>query len=468
MHAGRLGLAKKLRDCPGATHMATKTPWIPSFSCLLSLALASVSAAQSALDGTSFQVSTYNLPDSVGVVRLTNVGDSNCRVSGGPEGNDVPAPEACLVEDAGTDPVTVTFGAGPQAVGGLLVDPTVTPFLGLEEPVSVANSASELVVPTSTWATPGDLIEFALRTADDTFPSDNEDDFWGFAATGIQYPNADPDSEVGLPFDEELGNNVNFYFWYEDKDGPITAGYDVFLPVGLGVGRHPIDEDREVLYPLYSRDQADDQTDTVAGGTLDFYSHGSILDPNPPVGNILFLADNTVDTDIVDPLTITGFGLAVLVTPPELVIAPGVAGDFDGDAMLTAMDIDALSEQVNSGGGNPEFDLNQDGSVDDADRQVWITDLAGSLAGDADLDGSVAFADFLLLSASFGTAGGWGSGDFDGSGDVQFADFLLLSATFGQSAPSGTAAVPEPGTSILAMFAGPCALLLRQRRRGRS
>ena len=50
------------------------------------------------------------------------------------------------------------------------------------------------------------------------------------------------------------------------------------------------------------------------------------------------------------------------------------------------------------------------------------------------LDGNVAFDDFLALSAQFGSEGGWGEGDFDGSGQVDFDDFLLLSAFFGFSA----------------------------------
>ena len=58
------------------------------------------------------------------------------------------------------------------------------------------------------------------------------------------------------------------------------------------------------------------------------------------------------------------------------------------------------------------------------------------------LDGSVDFADFLNLSASFGAAGGWVDGDFDGDGVVQFPDFLILSGNFGQK--SETFAVPEP------------------------
>ena len=54
-----------------------------------------------------------------------------------------------------------------------------------------------------------------------------------------------------------------------------------------------------------------------------------------------------------------------------------------------------------------------------------------STPGDANRDGQVNFADFLILSVAFGTEGGWPSGDFDGDGVVTFSDFLVLSSNFG-------------------------------------
>lgn len=52
------------------------------------------------------------------------------------------------------------------------------------------------------------------------------------------------------------------------------------------------------------------------------------------------------------------------------------------------------------------------------------------LPGDADLNGSVEFTDFLLLAKNFGQHGVWGDGDFDGNGVVGFSDFLILSQNF--------------------------------------
>jgi len=68
----------------------------------------------------------------------------------------------------------------------------------------------------------------------------------------------------------------------------------------------------------------------------------------------------------------------------------------------------------------------------------------GVLAGDLDGNGEVAFADFLALSANFGSTDvPYSSGDIDCNGEVAFADFLALSANFGKTA-GRAASVPEP------------------------
>ena len=76
--------------------------------------------------------------------------------------------------------------------------------------------------------------------------------------------------------------------------------------------------------------------------------------------------------------------------------------------------------------------------------------------GDLDRNGRVEFADFLAMSANFGTdVDSHTAGDVDCNGRVEFADFLVLSSNFGQavSAQAGSAqAVPEPSTAGLLLF----------------
>jgi|GEM_PF-6600246 len=68
-------------------------------------------------------------------------------------------------------------------------------------------------------------------------------------------------------------------------------------------------------------------------------------------------------------------------------------------------------------------------------RELWRIDLSQTtetVVGDANQDGSVNFADFLILSANYGseTDAAFAEGDFDGDGVVSFTDFLLLSENF--------------------------------------
>ena len=87
----------------------------------------------------------------------------------------------------------------------------------------------------------------------------------------------------------------------------------------------------------------------------------------------------------------------------------------------------------------------------------------GVILGDLDQDGTVAFADFLVLSQNFGTAGDYSQGDVDCDGTVAFADFLTLSSNFGQSAAAEAASVPEPSGAALLLI-GLVAIARRRRR----
>ena len=93
-----------------------------------------------------------------------------------------------------------------------------------------------------------------------------------------------------------------------------------------------------------------------------------------------------------------------------------IVGDFDGDGALLANDIDLLVGAV--GGSEELFDLDNDGSVDQEDRRIWVEDIFGTHFGDADLNRKVEFADFLLLSNNFSSPGGWEDGNFDGIANV--------------------------------------------------
>lgn len=132
--------------------------------------------------------------------------------------------------------------------------------------------------------------------------------------------------------------------------------------------------------------------------------------------------------------------------PMQFSFRPMIHGDFDGSGQLDAADIDLLSAAI--GTAAPLLDINQDGETNEADRQLWIGDLANTFPGDANLDGSVKFGDFVTLASAFGMDGGWSSGDFDGNGVIAFADFVALSEHFGSERVPASS-VPEPAAHFL-------------------
>lgn len=144
---------------------------------------------------------------------------------------------------------------------------------------------------------------------------------------------------------------------------------------------------------------------------------------------------------------------------PDSILEPG---DFNRDGSVSTEDIDLLTVATRVAVVDDSFDLNDDGSVDEVDRTVWVEELVGTHFGDADLDRSVDFEDFLSLFDSFDQESGWAGGDFDGSGLTDFQDFLILSDNFGKD--GATASVPEPDSAMVLVGAAAGVLTVRSRR----
>ena len=126
------------------------------------------------------------------------------------------------------------------------------------------------------------------------------------------------------------------------------------------------------------------------------------------------------------------------LTTTELVTLSEV---FLNDEPLQATSTDNILEG-HQGGGLFSTVVFTDTEISLSSRQA--------IEGDANGDGSVNIADFLILSRSFSELGDWLNGDFDGNGRVETPDFLALSRNFNRSATT-IASVPEPGGSLYAV-----------------
>ena len=139
-------------------------------------------------------------------------------------------------------------------------------------------------------------------------------------------------------------------------------------------------------------------------------------------------------------------------------------GDFSADGSLDVDDLNRLTSAIRTGSTHRQYDIDQSGAVDLADRNYWVTDLKSTWIGDADLDGQVTAADLNALALNWRATNvtTWAQGDFTGDGIVNASDLnaLALNWQSGIATAASPAAVPEP-SSITLMLLGLCALARR-------
>ena len=153
---------------------------------------------------------------------------------------------------------------------------------------------------------------------------------------------------------------------------------------------------------------------------------------------------------------------------PDDFLSSGVPGDFDGDGVLGAGDIDDLTRQAASMTNRAAYDLNSDALVDNSDIVVWVKDLFNSWIGDANLDGEFSSSDLVVMLSSgayeSGASSTWSTGDFNGDGSTNSSDLVAALSDGGyETGPrAAIATVPEP-SAITSL--GVVMLLIVRRRR---
>ena len=129
---------------------------------------------------------------------------------------------------------------------------------------------------------------------------------------------------------------------------------------------------------------------------------------------------------------------------------------FDGDEDCDLDDADALIAEIAAATHRAAFDLTGDGLVNLSDRDQWLA-LAGALnlpsgnpylLGDANLDGAVDGADFIIWNQNkFANVAAWSSGDFNADGGVDGADFILWNINKFRSADSSSRSATRDRTA---------------------
>ncbi len=122
----------------------------------------------------------------------------------------------------------------------------------------------------------------------------------------------------------------------------------------------------------------------------------------------------------------------------------GVTGDFNGDTVVDAADIDLLTAAIRAGSTDAQFDLDGSTTVDADDLAELVGTILGTVPGDANLDLAVDLIDLSALATNFNSNAGWAGGNFNTDEIVDLIDLSLLATNFGTGV-----AVPEPAAASL-------------------
>ena len=129
-------------------------------------------------------------------------------------------------------------------------------------------------------------------------------------------------------------------------------------------------------------------------------------------------------------------------------------GDFDRNGRVSLEDIDALTIAALSDEHPAEFDLNDDGFVNQQDRTIWIEEIANTWLGDSGLDGEFDSADFVSVfnraeyRDNIEKNSSWIDGDWNGDLEFDSRDFVAAFKAGGYNAGprAAVANVPEPSS----------------------
>ena len=188
---------------------------------------------------------------------------------------------------------------------------------------------------------------------------------------------------------------------------------------------------------------------------LSFQGHPVLSANWPEDGSKLYFAGGNTNR----------FGTTVSIYEATWSVGDPIFGDVTGEGFLTVEDLDQLTYEIHAGSTDTNFDLDESGSVDLADRDFWVTNVMSTSIGDANLDGQVTATDLNALALNWRATDvtSWSQGDFTGDGIVDAKDLNAMALNWQSGVAAGAAtptAVPEPSSATLLLL-GLCTLIRR-------
>jgi hypothetical protein len=110
-------------------------------------------------------------------------------------------------------------------------------------------------------------------------------------------------------------------------------------------------------------------------------------------------------------------------------VIPVLAGDFSGDGVLDASDVNVLGQQIAAATNDASHDLTGDSLVNSDDLGFWVKDVKKTWYGDANLDGEFNSGDLVsvLQAGTFAAnlPAGWHQGDWNGDARFDRSDIIV-------------------------------------------
>ena len=201
--------------------------------------------------------------------------------------------------------------------------------------------------------------------------------------------------------------------------------------------------------------------------------------PSAPIGRLDFdwlasTTDTSLFTSAALPITapdleVLGGGLLTIEGECVLCLGPAAFfrisatitslstanGDLNNDNRVESLDIDLLRQAILGSTTNPDLNLNGIGGdiPDEEDFDFLISNIIGTARGDVDLNRTINFDDFAVLSTNFNMLGAnWDRGNVNIDNITNFADFVEISNHWGITLTS-TEPIPEP-SALLSLWCG--------------